>query len=104
MPRPLGREVIELCFDVLRESADVAPAEVLRVLVLDGFPHEHAMAAAEVLHGTEATSAWRSAVPHDAARLWTYRGDLRPYGGKMIEATAPAPSEKRGSQTGFDFG
>lgn len=100
-----GDALTQVGFDVLRQLADVLPAGVIRVLVLDDFPIEHSIAAAEILHGVDATAPWRRAMSHDVARLWGYRGDLKKFGASPVVAEDPSEGAYRGpSQTGFDFG
>lgn len=94
-----------LFLEVLAQWSEELPADMLRVLVLDDLPVEHAMASAELLGDQDATRAWRAAVRHDTARLWTFRADLQRLGKGLQprngpeQKPPPAPRQK-----GFDFG
>ncbi|MCB9600317.1 MAG: hypothetical protein H6722_11660 [Sandaracinus sp.] len=98
-PWAVKKTLLAIGIDVLR-GLELEPP-TLRVLVLDDLPVEHAIATTEVLHGTSATQAWRAAISHDVARLWTYRGELR--GFAEASPTEPATKPAKPTQTGFDF-
>lgn len=77
---------------------------LLRVLVLDDLPVEHAMASAELFGGSEISKAWRAVAPHDSARLWAHRAEIQKLGRGLVAVRESAKPTARPSQTGFDFG